>query len=90
MDLGATRPTTLAFEIGEFATREEAAARGQELLAQGIPTYIVEVPFTVGPSRFRLYAGAYESAAQAEVMAQLLRDAGLAPRLVERSGKPVA
>lgn len=90
MDQWAIRPTTLAFEIGEFATREEAAARGQELLAQGIPTYIVEVPFTVGPSRFRLYAGAYESAAQAEVMAQLLRDAGLAPRLVERSGKPVA
>jgi len=88
-DAWSVRPTRWAFRLGDFPTRDAARARQDELARHGIPTYIVEVPYTAGPSRYRLYAGAYEGPAQAEVMRELLVRAGLAPELVERTGRPV-
>jgi hypothetical protein len=52
-----------------------------------IPSYVIEVPYTNGPPRYFLYSGAYSGAAEADVMRQLLRSAGLADTLVERTGR---
>lgn len=84
------RPTSLAFQLGEYGTPEAAAARQAELAGAGIPGYIVEIPYTHGPSRYRLYAGAYETAEQAGLLARLLREAGIESPLVERTGQPPA
>lgn len=86
----SVRPTTLAFRIQDFDTRAAAVSRRDQLAAQGVPTYVVEVPYTVGPSHWRLYAGAYEYRSEAQVMAQLLESAGINAHLVPRTGRPVA
>src|SRR5690606_35390277 len=39
----ALAPTRWAFHIGDFDTRNAARARGDELAAEGIPTYAVEI-----------------------------------------------
>ncbi|HEX7089245.1 MAG TPA: SPOR domain-containing protein [Longimicrobiales bacterium] len=83
-------PTRWAFHIADFPTREAARERGDELAAQGIPTYVVEIPYEGGPSRYRLYAGAYRSPAEAEVLAGMLRRAGYSAELVERTGRPAS
>lgn len=86
----SVRPTSLAFRIQDFDTRGAALARRDQLAAQGVPTYVVEVPYTVGPPHYRLYAGAYEYRSEAQVMAQLLESAGIDAPLVPRTGRPVA
>ncbi|HKJ92299.1 MAG TPA: SPOR domain-containing protein, partial [Longimicrobiales bacterium] len=86
----AVRPTALAFRIQGFDTRAAADARRDQLAAQGVPTYVVEVPYTVGPPHYWLYAGAYEYKTEASVMAQLLQSAGISAPLVPRTGRPVA
>jgi hypothetical protein len=58
-----------------------------ELHGLDIPSYIVEIPYTVGPPRYRLYSGAYSGPAEADVMRQLLRNTGLADTLVLRTGR---
>ena len=73
--------------MGDFDTRNAARARGDELAAEGIPTYVVEIPHEPGPSRYRLYAGAYRSPGEAQVLADMLRRAGYEPQLVERRGR---
>lgn len=83
----ALAPTRWAFHIADFDTRNAARARGDELAAQGIPTYVVEIPHEPGPSRYRLYAGAYRSPAEASVLEDMLRRAGYEPQLVERTGR---
>lgn len=80
-------PTRWAFHMGDFDTRNAARARGDELAAEGIPTYVVEIPHEPGPSRYRLYAGAYRSPGEAQVLADMLRRAGYEPQLVERRGR---
>ena len=84
----ALAPTRWAFHIGDFDTRNAARARGDELAAEGIPTYVVEIPYEQGPSRYRLYAGAYRTPGEAQVLADMLRRAGYEPQLVERRGRP--
>lgn len=84
------RPTRLAFHLGEYPTRAAAVDREAELAEGGIPGYIVEIPYSHGPSRYRLYAGAYETAEQAGLLARLLREAGIESPLVERTGQPPA
>lgn len=89
VDAWALRPTVWTFHLGDFESRDSVAVRTTELANQGVPTYWVEVPYTVGLPRFRLYAGAYEGPAQAEVMAHILRAAGVTAPLVRRTGRPV-
>ncbi|MGH7501274.1 MAG: SPOR domain-containing protein [Longimicrobiales bacterium] len=84
------RPTPWAFLIGDYPTEEAAARREAELQARGLPTYVVEVPYSSGGSLYRIYAGAFEGPALADVLQQLLRDAGVEARLVRRTGKPKA
>lgn len=87
LDPWSIRPTVWAFHLGDYPTEAMAAARAEELLQHRIPTYVVEVDYTSGPPRYRLFAGAYEGPAPAEVMAELLREAGIEARLVRREGK---
>lgn len=89
VDAWAIRPTAWTFQVGEFETAEAAEARADSLLDLGVPTYSVEVPYSSGPSRFRLYAGAYEGPVQGAVMAELLEKAGVEAQLVRRMGRPV-
>lgn len=84
----ALAPTRWAFYLGDFDTRNAARARGDELAAEGIPTYVVEIPYEHGPSRYRLYAGAYRTPGEARVLEDMLRRAGYEPQLVERKGRP--
>jgi hypothetical protein len=89
LDPWSIRPTVWTYHLGDFESEAAAAARADELLAQRIPTYQVEVDYTSGPPRYRLFAGAYEGPAPAEVMADLLRGAGIDAPLVRRQGKPI-
>src|SRR5690606_34010165 len=76
------RSTPLSFLLGEFPTREAATRRMDELRRLGIPSYVIEMPYSSGPSRFRLYSGAYTGPAEADVMRQFLQNVGLADTLV--------
>lgn len=88
LDPWSIRPTVWAYKLGDFTTEAAAAARATELLELRIPTYVIQVDYTAGPPRYRLFAGAYEGPAPAEVMAEQLREAGIDAQLVRREGKP--
>lgn len=104
-DPWAVRPTSHAFHLGEFDREEAARARVRELSewtvevengeggpverAVPIPAYVVPIRYEAGSRRFRVYGGAYESDGEAEVMREMLTEAGLEPRLVARTGEPV-
>lgn len=90
MDAWAIRPTALAFDLGDYDSREAAQARSDSLAALDIPTYIVRIRHESGPDRYRVYGGAYENAAEAEAMTEMLETAGIEPRLVTRTGAPAA
>lgn len=81
----------LAFELGEFATVDEARARADSLATLGIPGYAVPLPYSDGSERWRLYGGAFADSASAEEMQRMLEAAELPARLVVRvGGVPVA
>ena len=80
------REATLAFLIGEYASRGEAEKRVEEAIDKAIPSYIIPLPAPNGPTRYRVYAGAYAGFAEADVMRQLLKSAGLPDSLVVRMG----
>jgi hypothetical protein len=90
LDPWSIRPTVWAYHLGDFETESAAAARAEELLELRVPTYQVEVEYTAGPPRYRLYAGAYEGPGPAEIMAQILREAGLDAPFVRRQGRPIS
>jgi hypothetical protein len=78
----------LAFDLGDFADAASAAAHADSLAAGGVPAYAIEVPFSDGSSRWRLYAGAYRDSTRAEALRELFERAHVAtPPLVERVGK---
>lgn len=86
LDPWSIRPTVWTYQVGEFRTREAADVWADSLLALDIPNYIVEIPYTAGPPVYRVYVGAYEGPAQAEIMAHLLQEAGIKSTLVRRTG----
>ncbi len=81
------RNTPLTFLLGRFRRRTDAVDRMHELTSDGVPTYIVEVPYSRGEPWFHLYSGAYADAPEAARMRQILRDAGLPDSLVVRTGR---
>jgi hypothetical protein len=89
-DSWAVRPTELAFHLGDYENRESALERVRELDESDIPAYIVVIPHRPGPPRYRVYGGAFETAAEAEVMGRLLEEAGVEAALVPRTGDPIA
>ena len=84
---GEVRRANLAFLLGEYENRAAADAREKEAAELAIPSYVIEVPQAEGGSRFRVYAGAFASVAEAGVMKQLLQSVGLPDTLVQRVGK---
>ncbi len=82
----SVRPTPWAFSFGDFPTEAAARARQEGLLREFIPTYVVEAGS--GPSPvYRVYAGAFEGPGLADVMARMLKDAGVTADLVRRTGR---
>ncbi|MFG1691545.1 SPOR domain-containing protein, partial [Gemmatimonadota bacterium] len=82
------RETPLAYYVGETQTLEAAHTRVASLTGMGIPAYVLQVTFPDGAEAFRLYAGAYASAEDAEILLDVLESNGLgdAP-LIERRGR---
>jgi hypothetical protein len=66
---GFVRPAPWSFEIGVYASREEARAAARALRDHGIAAY------SVGEGPVRLYAGAYQSREEAELLARALETA---------------
>ncbi|MGH3433561.1 MAG: SPOR domain-containing protein, partial [Thermocrispum sp.] len=62
------RPTPWTYELGSFATREEAERRRGELRRQGITAYLA------GSGPVRLYTGAYATREEAAALAPVLDD----------------
>lgn len=83
-----SRPWT--FALGEFPTREAAAARAAELATAAIYASPTAVPQSDGTERWTLYAGAYPDSARAEPMKKTLQSARLPARLVARVGRAPA
>lgn len=80
-------PTRLAFALGDYETRDEADDRVAELAGKNIPSYVVEVPLPGGGApRWRVYAGAFQGAAEAAVLRPVLKSAGIPDSLVLRTG----
>ncbi len=89
-DTWAVRPTGYAFLLGEFQTSREAGDRVVVLAQQDIPAYIVTIRYEPGEPRYRVYGGAFENETTANVMAEMLAEAGIDATLVERVGEPIA
>lgn len=90
MDDWAVRPRPLSFHLGDYDARAEAESRVDALAATGIPAYVVPQRFESGQLRYRVYGGAYENRAEAEVMREMLENAGETARLIPRVGEPTA
>ena len=83
------RPTPLAYGFGEFESSEAAQIRVAEVRNAGIGAYVLEIEGMQRPL-FRVYAGAYQSPGEAEVMgAALNASLGGAPELERRIGRYV-
>ena len=78
----------LAFDLGEFPTREAAAAASDSLAAREVPAYAVPMPYDDGSRRWQLYGGAFRDSVAADAMRRRLTSAGVVPRLVLRMGEP--
>ncbi|MBA2564551.1 MAG: SPOR domain-containing protein [Gemmatimonadetes bacterium] len=75
---GAVRETPWALYLGTYETRDEAAAALSRLHRSGVSAYLV------GTEPVHVYAGAFESAADAELLNRQLRDRGFETELVKR------
>lgn len=82
--------TPLAFDLGEFASRDEATRAADSLLTLGIPTYPVITPYSDGSTAWQLYAGAYRSDYNAQQMGRMLAAAGLPATIRPRTGTTAA
>ncbi|HSJ13809.1 MAG TPA: SPOR domain-containing protein, partial [Longimicrobiales bacterium] len=79
------RSAPLALLIAEYGARDSAESRVAELRRLDIPAYVL--PLGPEPARWRIYAGGYNGPAEADVMRQLLRSAGVTDSLVPRTGR---
>ena len=77
------RATPLAFLVGAFPTIAAAEQQLDELRRLDIPAYLIER--TTDP-RFQVYVGGFAAPAEAHVVRQLLRAAGIRDSLVTRTG----
>jgi hypothetical protein len=77
------RATPLAFLVGAFPTIAAAEQQLDELRRLDIPAYLIVR--TTDP-RFQVYVGGFAAPAEAHVVRQLLRAAGIRDSLVTRTG----
>jgi hypothetical protein len=82
------RAVPYAFDLGQFASRAEAARQADALLDQGVPAYTVRIRYSDGGERWQLYGGAYPGEDEAMGMRRLLEEASVTASLVERTGSP--
>jgi hypothetical protein len=80
------RHTPLAFHVGDYGTRDVAEQAMSELQRLDVPSYMLFADAADGYPLYRVYVGAFTSAAEADVTRQLLRAAGVQDSLVTRTG----
>jgi hypothetical protein len=80
----------MVVQMGEYLSREAAAARADSLQRAALPAYVVPVPYSDGIDRWRVYGGAYADSAAAEPLRRRAEEVGASPELVERTGRPPA
>ncbi len=84
------RATPLAFDLGDYGSREAADRKAEELAVTGLAPYVFEVGPPDGLS-FRVYAGAYADSAEASVVHEQFMEPGEELlQLVRRVGRYVA
>jgi hypothetical protein len=83
------RYSPLAFLIGDYGTRHVAEQTIAELLQKDIPAYHVLAEAADYEPLYRVYVGAFSSAAEADATRQLLRLEGIQDSLVTRTGSIV-
>ncbi|MCG8468217.1 MAG: hypothetical protein MJB57_08395 [Gemmatimonadetes bacterium] len=79
------RPARSAFDLGVFATRDDAERRVSSLEEAGIPSYIVSAPLE-DRDVYQVYGGAYENERASLPMAELLGAVGEPATLIARQG----
>lgn len=80
------RLTPLAFLIGDYSSDTTAFEQRDILLRLDIPSYVVRATAVDGQPVYRLYVGGFSTPAQAAIMRELLRNAGIRDTLVARTG----
>ncbi len=79
------RRTPLAYLLEQTPNRNTAVAMVGQMETSGVPAYVLEAPDGSG---FRVYAGAYRNAEDAQALADMLRERGMTPPpLTERIGR---
>jgi hypothetical protein len=87
---GPSAPPSTRSVSGEYDTQAQARVRVDELAAAQIPAYVVRIRYDPGAPRYRVYGGAFETTAEAEVMRQMLEEAEVEAELVPETGEPIA
>jgi hypothetical protein len=80
------RATPLSFLVGEYSTQEAADLQLRELARLDMPGYRLQAESADGQPLHRIYVGGFNSAAEADVIRQMLRSAGIRDTLVTRTG----
>ena len=83
------RATPLSFLVGEYSTREAADLQLRELARLDMPGYRIDAQAADGQPLHRIYVGGFSSAAEADVIRQMLRSAGIRDTLVTRTGSSI-
>lgn len=78
------RPVRLAFDLGTFASRDDADRRAAEVLAADVPAYVLRD--TASTPLYRVYAGAFTSAEDARPLEKRLEDLDGEAELITRAG----
>ena len=78
------RPVRLAFDLGTFATREDADRRVAEALADDVPAYVLRD--TASAPLYRVYAGAFTATEDAEPLGRRLAEREDGGELMPRAG----
>jgi hypothetical protein len=81
-DEGMTVTAPLSFALAGGLSPDSALVERERLRAAGLPTFVLGQP----DGTYRLFAGAYESPAQAAVLRTFLTSTGSAGELVPRAG----
>jgi hypothetical protein len=74
-----------AFLVADALPRDSIAAVRARLSASGLVTY----PLVQNDGTARLFAGAFTTPEEAMHLAPVLRNAGIQPRIVYRTGRPL-
>jgi cell division septation protein DedD len=78
------RPVRLAFDLGTFASRDDADRRAAEALANDVPAYVLRD--TASTPLYRVYAGAFTSDEDARPLEKRLEDLDSEAELITRAG----